>query len=385
MAAKHYLIVGAGFAGSVLARELVSGSDCQVSILEERGHIAGNCHTSRDPSSGVMLHHYGPHIFNTDRRDVWEYVNGFVEFGPFVNRVKAQIDRGVFSLPINLLTINQFFGKTFTPDEARAFVASLGDKSIGEPANFEEQALKFLGQELYEAFFYGYTKKQWGCEPSELPASILKRLPVRFNYDDNYYNTAFQGIPKEGYSEIVRRLLDHKHIAVQLTARFEPADRKGFDHVFYTGPIDAFFEFKFGRLGYRTVTFERIDAEGDYQGNALMNYPGLEVGHTRIHEHKHFAPWEEHDRTVAFREFSQETSANDIPYYPKRLAPDLALLRAYRTLAEQTSGVSFLGRLATYRYLNMDQVIGESLDFARAFLESRQARSRPPVFSIPPV
>ncbi len=382
MASSHYLIVGAGLAGSVLARELVSDSDCQVTIVEERPHIAGNCHTARDPSSGVMLHHYGPHIFNTDRLDVWEYVHRFASFGPFVNRVKAEINRGVFSLPVNLHTINQFFGKTFNPAEAQEFVASLGDRSIGEPANFEEQALKFLGRELYQAFFYGYTKKQWGCEPRELPASILKRLPVRFNYDDNYYNTAYQGIPLEGYSEMIRRILEHERISVQLETRFEPGDRSKFEHVFYTGPLDAFFGFQLGRLGYRTVTFERIDAQGDYQGNAVINYPNPEIAHTRVHEHKHFAPWEKHEATVAFREFSKETSPEDVPYYPKRLEPDMALLRQYAALAERESGVSFLGRLATYRYLNMDQVIGESLDFAQAFLAARKKRGRPPIFSV---
>jgi UDP-galactopyranose mutase len=383
MAAPHYLIVGAGLAGSVLARELVTGSDCSVTILEERPHIAGNCHTERDAPSGVMMHVYGPHIFNTNRRDVWEYVNRLVSFGPFVNRVKAQNSRGVFAMPINLHTINQFFGKTFNPAQAREFVASLGDRSIGTPDNFEEQALKFLGRELYEAFFYGYTKKQWGCEPAELPASILKRLPVRFNYDDNYYNTAFQGIPREGYSEMVQRMLDHKKISVHLGTRFTPSDRRGFDYIFYTGPIDAFFGFKLGRLGYRTVTFERIDAMGDYQGNAVINYPEMEVKHTRIHEHKHFTPWEEHEPTVAFREFSKETSPTDTPYYPKRLAPDLKLLRGYGALAEQESGISFLGRLATYRYLNMDQVIGESLDFASAFAKALHHGERPPLFSAP--
>lgn len=385
MAKSKYLIVGAGLAGSVLARELVENTDCEVTILEERSHIAGNCHTERDERSGVMVHTYGPHIFNTDRLDVWEYVHRFSTLGPFVNRVKAQIDRGIFSLPVNLHTINQFFGKTFNPVEARAFIESLGDKSIGEPANFEEQALKFLGRELYEAFFYGYTKKQWGCEPAELPASILKRLPVRFSYDDNYYNTTYQGIPREGYSEMARKILDHKRISVRLGERFEPTDRQRFDHVFYTGPLDAFFDFRLGRLGYRTVTFARIDAIGDYQGNALMNYPGMTAAHTRIHEHKHFAPWEEHEKTVAFREYSKETAPGDIPYYPKRLTSDLSLLSKYTKLALKEKNASFLGRLATYRYLNMDQVIGESLDFARSFLRSTKASSRPPAFLTKPI
>lgn len=382
---RQLLIVGAGLSGAVLARSLVEALDCGVTILEERPHVAGNCHTERDAATGVMLHSYGPHIFNTNREDVWAYVNRFATFIPFVNRVKAQIDRGVFALPINLHTINQFFGKSFRPAEAREFVRQLGDDRIGEPANFEEQALKFLGRELYEAFFYGYTKKQWGCEPTALPASILKRLPVRFNYDDNYYDSVYQGIPADGYTAMVERILEHDRISLNLGARFDPMSRNVSKHVFFSGPIDAFFEYRFGRLGYRTVTFERIDASGDYQGNALMNYPSITVPYTRIHEHKHFAPWERHEKTVAFREFSKETGPDDVPYYPKRLTDDKTMLAQYREAAEAEKGVSFLGRLATYRYLNMDQVIGEALDFSGRVLEAFRKGERLPTFSVVPI
>jgi UDP-galactopyranose mutase len=256
----------------------------------------------------------------------------------------------------------------------------LGDKSIAEPRNFEEQALKFIGRELYEAFFYGYTRKQWGCEPSELPASILKRLPIRFNYDDNYYNSLHQGIPEQGYTAIVEKILDHPAITVQLATPFNREMQRGYDHTFYTGPIDAYFEFGLGRLGYRTVTFERIDAEGDYQGNALINYTELDPPFTRINEHKHFAPWERHDLTVAFKEFSKETGAKDEPYYPKRLAIDKQLLLEYRRSAEELRGVSFVGRLGTYRYLDMDAVIEEALNFSAAFAQSREKGAAPPIF-----
>ena len=204
------LVIGAGFSGAVAARQLAESLPCQVEVWDERDHIAGNCHTERDTETGVMVHRYGPHIFNTDNERVWDYVRRFGDFRPFTNRVKAVTSRGVFTLPINLLTINQFFGKAFSPSEAERFTSALGDKTITEPANFEEQALKMLGRDLYEAFFEGYTVKQWGCHPRELPASILKRLPVRFNYDDNYYNRRFQGIPAEGYTEIIRRILDHR-------------------------------------------------------------------------------------------------------------------------------------------------------------------------------
>jgi UDP-galactopyranose mutase len=381
MANSHYVVVGAGFAGAVLARELAEASDCRVTIFETKDHIGGNCYTERDPATQIMLHTYGPHIFNTNREDVWNYVNRFVRMRPYVNRVKAKIDKGIFSFPINLHTINQFFSKTLNPAEAREFVASIADKSIGEPANFEEQALKMLGRDLYEAFFYGYTKKQWGCEPRDLPASILKRLPVRFNYNDSYYDKMFQGIPEDGYTEMIRRILENGKIEVLLATPFEATSADRADHLFYTGPLDAYYSFKFGRLGYRTVDFERIDAHGDFQGNAVINYPQSDAPYTRIHEHKHFAPWERHEKTVCFREFSKETGPSDLPYYPKRLDVDLALLQEYIHLAELEKRTSFLGRLGTYRYLNMDEVIAESLDFAARFLNCVRNGTRPPVFS----
>ena len=385
MPSPRYLVVGAGFSGAVIARELATRTSAQVHVIDARNHIGGNCHTARDESTGVLVHVYGPHIFNTRRQDVWDYVNRFASFGPYINRVKAHTPRGVFSLPINLLTINQFFGKCFSPTEARAHLASLGDASIVEPQNFEEQALKFLGRELYENFFYGYTVKQWGCDPKDLPASILKRLPVRFNYDDSYFDCLYQGIPLKGYTSLIAGILDAPGITVTVGSAFEPAMAKAYDHVIYTGPLDAYFEYCHGRLGYRTVTFDRFEAEGDFQGNAVINYTAAAVPFSRVHEHKHFAPWESHERTVVFREYSKETGPADIPYYPKRLAGDIELLAAYTRLAEQQSGVSFAGRLGTYRYLNMDQVIGESLDFAQRCIEARGAGQAFPRFSFPPL
>jgi UDP-galactopyranose mutase len=377
-----FLIVGAGFSGAVLARELAERLDCRVKIQEERPHVAGNCHTERDAATGVMVHKYGPHIFNTNQEPVWKYVNRFGVFQPYTNRVKTVTSRGVFSLPINLHTINQFFGKCFNPAQARAFIESIGDKSIGQPRNFEEQALKLVGRDLYETFFYGYTRKQWGCEPRELSASILSRLPVRFDYNDNYYDKRWQGIPADGYSAVVEKILGHPRIEVCLGTRFTPRIAPGgAAHLFYTGPLDAFFDYRLGRLGYRTVTFERHEAEGDFQGNAVINYGDPEVPYTRVHEHKHFAPWEEHPRSVYFKEFSKETGPGDIAYYPKRLAPDKELLQAYRALAVREKGVSFLGRLATYRYMDMEKVIGEALAFAGAFVTAwEEGRRDLPIF-----
>jgi UDP-galactopyranose mutase len=377
-----FLIVGAGFSGAVLAHRLSElVKDCAIDIWEEKSHIAGNCYTQRDNETGIMVHRYGPHIFNTDKKEIWDFVNGFTELTPFFHRVKAISNGKVYSLPVNLHTINQFFNKTFSPDEAKKFIQSIAEKKFEEPKNFEEQALKFVGNDLYKAFFYGYTKKQWGCEPVELPSSILKRLPVRFNYDDSYYNNPFVGIPSEGYTAFVQKLLDKKNIHLTLNRKFLPLeDYSSYSHIFFTGPLDAFFNYEFGRLGYRTVTFEPFYANGDYQGTAVMNYCDESVKHTRITEHKHFAPWEQHEKTICFKEFSKETTEDDIPFYPKRLAADKELLLKYRSAAEQLKNVSFLGRLATYRYIDMHHVIGESLNFAEKFVDSLTCNSQPLVF-----
>jgi UDP-galactopyranose mutase len=380
MSTSRLLVVGAGLAGAVAARELARALDVKVLVIEARGHIAGNCYTERDPQHGIMLHKYGAHIFHTDRDDVWAYMRQFSEFGPYVNRVKASTRRGMFSLPINLLTINQFFGKRFSPDEARAFLATQGDASIAEPSNFEEQALKFLGRDLYETFFYGYTKKQWGCDPRDLPASILKRLPVRFNYDDSYFNDPHQGIPVDGYTAIVERMLADPRIEVKLNTPWEPGIAREFSHVVFTGPIDQFYGHRFGRLGYRTVYWDESIHTGDFQGNAVINYPDSDVPFTRILEHKHFTPWERHEKTAVFTEFSKETEPGDTPFYPKRLDSDKALLGKYFELARQETAVSFLGRLATYRYLDMHQVVAESLDFAPRLAAALRGGNPRPVF-----
>jgi UDP-galactopyranose mutase len=378
---KKFLVVGAGFSGAVLSNELVNQLECEIDVIDERSHIGGNCYTERDEETGVMVHTYGPHIFNTDKKEIWDYVNRFIEMVPYTNRVKAVYNGKVYSLPINLHTINQFFGKTFSPPEAMEFIASIADTTIEDPQNFEEQAMKFIGKDLYKAFFYGYTKKQWGCEPTELPAAILKRLPVRFNYNDNYYNNPLQGIPRNGFTEMFEKLLDHPSITVKLSTPYNTiSDTATYDHVFFTGPLDQFFNYKHGRLAYRTVYFERGVTNGDYQGNAVINYGNEEVPYTRVHEHKHFTPWENHEKTVYFKEYSKETAEGDVPYYPKRLAADRETLIKYRQEAEELTGVSFLGRLATYRYMDMHHVIGEALDFAKKFLESENEGRQPPVF-----
>ncbi|MDO5706799.1 MAG: UDP-galactopyranose mutase, partial [Paracoccus sp. (in: a-proteobacteria)] len=325
----NILLVGAGLSGAVIGRALAeAGHRCR--IIDSRDHIGGNCHTERDPDTGVMLHVYGPHIFHTDDAEVWDYVNRFATFMPFQNRVKSTTQGAVYSLPVNLLTINQFFGRTLRPDEAREFIETeQADRTIADPQNFEEQALRFVGPALYEAFFKGYTEKQWGCSPRDLPASILKRLPLRFNYDDNYFFHKYQGMPRDGYTAMIAGILDHPGITVDLDTAFTPEMRNGVDHVFWSGALDGFFDFQLGRLGYRTLDFERFTYDGDYQGCAVMNYGDRDVPFTRITEHKHFSPWESHQGSICYREFSRAAGPDDIPYYPIRLVEEKALLDDY--------------------------------------------------------
>lgn len=382
--AGKFLMVGAGLSGAVIGRHL-AGEGHQVTIVDARPHVAGNCHTERDADTGVMVHVYGPHIFHTDDAEVWDYVNGYETFMPYKNRVKTISGGAVYSLPVNLHTINQFFGRTMGPDEAREFLTAQADTSITDPQTFEEQALRFVGRGLYEAFFKGYTQKQWGVDPTQLPASILKRLPVRFNYDDNYFFHKFQGMPQNGYTAMVTRILDHPGITLRLNTRFTRDQAGAYDHVFYSGPLDGWYDYDQGRLGYRTLDFERFTYQGDYQGTAVMNYGEVSVPWTRITEHKHFSPWESHEGSVLYREFSRLCGPDDIPYYPIRLMEEQALLRQYVARAEGEAGVTFVGRLGTYRYLDMDVTIREALNTARAFSGHLAAGTAMPAFAVKPI
>jgi UDP-galactopyranose mutase len=381
---KEFACVGAGFTGAVIARELAQAG-FKVVVFDSRSHVAGNCHTKRDAETDVMVHTYGPHIFHTSNERVWNYVQSFDEFMPFINRVKSIFNGKVYSLPINLMTINTFFGKSLNPKEAEEFMGSIGDKSITDPQTFEDQALRYVGKELYEAFFKGYTQKQWGMHPSDLPASILKRLPVRFNYDDNYYASKFQGIPKNGYTYVVERILDHPNIEVRLNTPFTREQSSDYEHVFYSGPIDAWFNYNEGRLGYRTLDFAVERHEGDYQGNAVINYGNQEVPYTRISEHKHFAPWEQHDKSLIYKEYSRLCEAQDSPYYPIRLVNDKTLLARYVALANGEKNTTFAGRLGTYRYLDMHVTISEALDVAERFLAAKQTGGSMPAFVVDPL
>ena len=376
-------VVGAGFSGAVVARELAEAGH-NIEVFESRDHVAGNCHTRRH-ESGVMVHVYGPHIFHTQHERVWNYVRRFANFKPYRHRVRAMVGEKAFQMPMNLGLINSFFGTSFTPAEAEAFVATKADATITNPTSFEDPALRLVGRELYEAFFAGYTRKQWGVDPKELPASILARLPLRFTDDDSYFSHPYQGIPEHGYTAIVEAILDHPNISVSLSTRISRAELRSYDHVFWSGPIDAYFDHQHGRLGYRTLDFTPEVVDGDFQGCPVVNYCDAEVPYTRITEHKHFAPWESHGRSVIYREYSRLCGDDDVPYYPIRLVKEKAQLVDYVQLARAERGVTFLGRLGTYRYLDMDVTINEALTVADAAKQAFAAGACPPAFLTDPL
>jgi len=359
-------MAGAGLTNAVIARELAKKGH-KIVIYEKREHIGGNCYTKKDEETGIMVHVYGPHIFHTDNKKVWNYVNSFVEFMPYINRVKTTYNNEVYSMPINLHTINQFFRKAMSPKEAKNFIEQKADKSIKEPKSFEEQALKMIGKELYEAFFRGYTLKQWEIDPKDLPASILKRLPIRFNYDDNYFSHRYQGMPKEGYTTLIERILKHENIEVILNKSFESKISEEFDYVFYSGTIDGYYNYQYGRLPYRTLEFEKIIDDSDFQGCAVMNYADLEVPYTRVSEHKHFTPWEKYEKTIVFKEYSKECQEGDEPYYPVNLVGENEILKKYKELAKKDDKITFVGRLGTYKYMDMDKIIEEAFKIVDKF------------------
>jgi UDP-galactopyranose mutase len=379
----HAAVVGAGFSGAVVARELAEDGH-RVDVFDARDHVAGNCHTVRH-DTGVMVHVYGPHIFHTQHERVWDYIRRWTEMKPYRHTVRAMSGGRMYRLPLNLTLINDFFGTDFTPEEAERFIATKADATITDPVSFRDQGLRFMGPELYAAFFEGYTRKQWGVDPSELPASVLARLPLRFTADDSYFNHPYQGIPVDGYTAIVAAILDHPNVTVHLSTAFSRAQMTSFDHTFWSGPIDAFFDHEHGRLGYRTLDFDAEVVAGDFQGCPVVNYCDADVPYTRITEHKHFAPWESHDSSVIYREYSRACGPDDVPYYPIRLVKEKEQLLRYVSLAREQSGVTFLGRLGTYRYLDMDVTIHEALNVADVSRAAFRADATPPSFVVDPL
>ena len=360
----NYLVVGAGLFGAVFAHEAAQRGH-KVKVIEKRDHVAGNIYTKE--VHGIQVHQFGAHIFHTSKKEIWEYVNQFAEFNRYTNSPVANYNGEIYNLPFNMNTFNKLWGVA-TPKEAMAKIEEQRSVLNGKkPENLEEQAISLIGTDIYEKLIKGYTEKQWGRKATELPAFIIRRLPVRLTYDNNYFNDTYQGIPIGGYTQIVEKMLDHDNITVETGVDF--FDRKEeylkeYDKVVFTGMIDQFFDYKLGELEYRSLRFEtEVLDEDNHQGNAVVNYTDAETPYTRIIEHKHFEFGKgEKGKTVITREYPADWKRGDEPYYPVNDSKNNSLYKQYQELAsKETENVIFGGRLGQYRYYNMDQVIGAAL------------------------
>ncbi len=375
MVEADYLVVGAGLFGAVFAREAARAGK-KVLILEKRAHIAGNIYTKE--IAGIEVHQYGAHIFHTKNQAVWRYVNQFADFLPFINSPIANYYGKLYPLPFNMHTFHALWGVT-SPEEAKAIIqAETAPYRVKKPTNLEEQALSMVGPEIYQKLIKGYTKKQWGKEPNELPSFIIKRIPLRWTFDNNYFNDPFQGIPKAGYTNMVARLLNHPNITVQTNTDF--LSKKAnylsqFKKIIYTGMIDEFFDYEFGALEYRSLRFEtKVLQQADFQGNAVINYTDQETPFTRIIEHKHFAK-KESSQTVITKEYPEPWDRTKEPFYPINDKRNQARYKKYAEKARALPQVHFGGRLGSYQYLDMDQVIYQALILAKHELHFLQETS----------
>ena len=370
------LVVGAGLWGCVVARELAEAGN-RVLVLEARSLPGGNARSQIDPKTGIECHCYGAHIFHTSDERVWDYANRFISFTDYRHRVLTEHDGKVYFMPLGLALINAFYGTNLKPADVPGFIAGEVAKAglTGEPRNLEEQAISLIGRPLYEAFIKGYTQKQWNADPKDLPSFIIRRLPVRANYDIGYFNDPHQGVPREGYFTLFSRLLDHPAITVRYNTDYLalretfPADLP----VFYSGPLDAYFNYRHGALPWRGLRFEwETKPVRDWQGCTVMNYADASVPYTRIHEFKHFHPEREavhqSEKTIICREFPADWKLGDIPYYPVNTAASAELLAKYQADAAACPNVIFGGRLGEYRYYDMDKVIARALDQVHAYL-----------------
>ena len=362
------VIVGSGFFGLTIAERCANELGLKVLVLERRHHIGGNAYSEPDPETGIEVHVYGAHLFHTSNEKVWDYVTRFTSFTPYQHRVFTIFEGQVYPMPVNLATICEYFGRAMSPDEARALVAEqAGEIASADAQNLEEKGISLIGRPLYEAFVRGYTLKQWQTDPKELDPAIISRLPVRYNFDNRYFNDKYEGLPVDGYTAWLTKMADHPNIEVRLETDFfdERDDILGNVPVVYTGPLDAYFGNSAGELSWRTIDFEReVRPVGDFQGTSVMNYADEDVPYTRIIEPRHFHPERSHypsDKTVIMREYSRFAESGDEPYYPVNTAEDRAKLLKYRDLAKQEQDVLFGGRLGTYKYLDMHMAIGSAL------------------------
>jgi UDP-galactopyranose mutase len=363
------VVIGSGFFGLTIAERCASDLGLRVLVIERRGHIGGNAYSEPEPQTGIEVHRYGAHLFHTSNARVWEYANRFTSFTGYQHRVFSVYKGRVYPLPINLGTMCEFFGTVLSPDQARELVAQQSaEVEPGTATNLERKAISLIGRPLYEAFFRGYTYKQWQTDPAELPAEIITRLPVRYTFDNRYFSDTFEGLPADGYTAWLERMAGHPNIEVRLRTEFSAlrAELAGSIPVVYTGPLDAYFEYAEGELGWRTLDFElEVLGTGDFQGTPVMNYADEDIPFTRIHEFRHFHPerdWYPEDRTVIMREYSRLAGRGDEPYYPINAARDRERLLAYRQLADREPGVLFGGRLGTYKYLDMHMAIASALN-----------------------
>ena len=369
-----YLIVGAGFAGSVLAERLASQHGARVLLIDRRPHIGGNAYDEPN-EAGILYHKYGPHIFHTNSEQVVEYLSQFTEWRPYEHRVLAYVREKLVPIPINRTTLNELFGLDLkTDDEAAEYLASRAEP-VADIKTSEDVVINAVGRELYELFFRGYTRKQWDLDPSELDKQVTARIPTRTNTDDRYFTDAFQAMPRDGYTAMFNRILDHPLIEVRTGVDFRDVrDDVDYDHLIYTGPVDEYFDYRFGKLPYRSLKFDHqtLDQE-QFQRTGTVNYPSEDVPFTRISEYKHLTGQKAPVTTITY----EYPSADGDPYYPIPRPENQELFKKYEALADATDNVTFVGRLATYRYYNMDQIVGQALATFRRIDQRKQERREP--------
>jgi len=360
-------VVGTGLFGLTVAERCASDLGLRVLMLDRRSHLGGNAYSELDPDTGIEVHQYGAHLFHTSNTRVWEYVNRFTSFTSYQHKVFTNYRGQIYSMPINLATICSYTGRAMTPDEARALVAEqAGEIDAANARNLEEKGISLIGRPLYEAFIRGYTAKQWQTDPRDLPPEIINRLPVRYNFDNRYFNDTYEGLPTDGYTAWLTRMADSDKIEVRLDTDFFDLreDLVGNVPIVFTGPVDQYFDYAAGDLSWRTIDFDyEVKPVGDFQGTSVMNYADEDVPYTRIIEPRHFHPERDYpsDKTVVMREFSRFAEKGDEPYYPINTAEDRERLLTYRDLARKEDQVLFGGRLGTYKYLDMHMAIGSAL------------------------